>query len=98
MINNSQHSTHINSQLTTIAVYPNPITGKSLRVNLGKAATGKYSIVIYNKLGQQVYSSSINHNEANIESINLDKKLATGSYTLSFVGNNQTLKTEIEVK
>ena len=95
---NVSYLTTTNSQLTTISVYPNPVTGKSLRVDLGKAATGKYSIVIYNKLGQQVYSSSINHNEANIESINLDKKLATGSYTLSFVGNNQTLKTEIEVK
>ena len=81
-----------------LTVYPNPVIGKNFNVDLGSAAAGKYSIILYNKLGQQVYNGVINHNAGGVESINVGSKLATGSYTLNVIGNSQTLKTEIEVK
>ncbi len=63
-------------------VYPNPLNGKTLNVTLDNLAS-KYTISIYNTLGQKVHESTINH-EGGVGShaISIANTLAAGSYSL----------------
>jgi hypothetical protein len=81
-----------------ITVYPNPISGNSFKIGIG--AIGKYNVSLVNKLGQSVYSTTINHTAAsNLETVTLNSKLATGSYILKATEVNGSVKTsEIIIK
>jgi len=82
----------------SIAVFPNPVIGKSFHVSFTNIANGKYVVNVYNKLGQLVFNKLIAHNTAN-ETISLDKQLASGAYTLNIVSENgTTYKSEILIK
>ncbi len=88
------------SSITTIKVYPNPLVGSNLYLTFGNLEAGKYNVGIFNKLGQRVFETVINHiGAANPENVKLGKQLATGTYTLQVVGiMGSTYQTEIEVK
>jgi len=66
-----------------IAVYPNPITNKLIKLHLSNQPSGNYDIQIINQFGQQVYKSSqqISSNDI-VKSIQLDGTLAPGIYLL----------------
>ena len=69
-----------------ISVYPNPIKSGSFSVQLNNMPAAKYAIKLLNTIGQQVYSSSIQHNGSNGSiSLQLNNKPATGSYTLQLI-------------
>ena len=74
-------------------VYPNPLKGKTLTVTLGNVA-GKYTISIYNTLGQKVHESTINH-EGGVGShaISITNTLAAGTYNLTIreAGSKQVI-------
>ena len=88
-----------NSPLTTLFVYPNPVTGSGFNLQLG-SCIGKYAICIVNTLGQMVYSATLNHSVSNaLESVYLNKKLAVGSYIVIATDANGTMsKAEIVIK
>jgi hypothetical protein len=71
-----------------ISIYPNPIKGKTFSVNLKNMEKGRYTVLLYNELGQKVFSSFINHNGNNttypITTTNLVTK---GSYKLHVTNN-----------
>ena len=70
-----------NSPLTTI--YPNPLTGKTLNVQLGNVVAGKYVITIYNSLGQKVSEQAINHAGGNsTHTVNMESSMAKGIYNV----------------
>ena len=70
-----------NSPLTTI--YPNPLTGKTLNVQLGNVVAGKYVVSIYNSLGQKVTEQAINHAGGNsTHTVNIEGSIAKGVYNV----------------
>ena len=75
-----------------LTVAPNPVTGSSFK--LGLAVTGKYTVSLVDKLGQTVYTTTINHTSvATMESIALSSKLATGSYTVKAIHESGNVST-----
>jgi len=73
-------TTH-HSPLTAFNLYPNPLTGKSLNVQLTNIPAGKYNISIYNALGQIVNGQSIVHSGGTGSyGLTINNKLATGTY------------------
>ena len=88
------------SVLRTIKVFPNPLVGSNLNLTLGNLDAGKYTVNIFNKLGQQVFEGVLLHiGSANPEQVNLGKRLAAGTYTLQVTSVNVgSYRTELEVK
>ncbi len=75
-----------NSTLTTI--YPNPLAGKRLNIQLNKVIAGKYVVLITNTLGQKVAEETIIHTGGNgTHAINLKTNLSAGSYNVSILSN-----------
>ena len=71
-----------NLPLTTISVYPNPVTNNNFKIGL--VSVGRYSISLVDKGGKVVYSTTLNHTVSNaFENIVFGKSLAAGSYTLT---------------
>jgi len=72
-----------NLQVTTYNLFPNPLTGKNLNVQLGNVVAGKYLISITNALGQKVAESTIAHTGGNgTHAINIERTIATGVYNV----------------
>ena len=66
-----------------VRVYPNPVSEKSFTVQTQNVAVGKYTVVLVNNLGQEVFSKAINHKEGSTsETITMNKALSAGLYTL----------------
>ena len=75
-----------------LTIYPNPVKGNSFK--LGLATTGKYTVSLVDKLGQTVYTTTVNHTAAaTMESIALNKKLAAGSYTVKAIDESGKVST-----
>ncbi len=73
-----------NLQLTTYNLFPNPLTGKTLNVQLGNVVAGKYVVSITNALGQKVAEQAINHAGGNgSHKINMPSAIAAGVYNVS---------------
>ncbi len=86
--------------LTSIKAYPNPLVGRNLQLAFEQVDAGIYTVVIYNKLGQRVFETIINHsNSSSLEQVILNKKLASEIYSLHIVGlNGKSYKAELVVK
>jgi len=73
-----------NSPLTTYALYPNPLTGKTLNVSLSNVVAGKYVVSIYNVLGQKVNEQTITHAGGNAtHALTINNTLAKGIYSVT---------------
>ncbi len=71
-------------RLTTYSFYPNPLTGRTLNVQLSNVAAGKYVVSIYNVLGQKVNEQSINHlGGSATHALTINKILAAGAYSIA---------------
>jgi hypothetical protein len=80
------------SKAAAITVYPNPITGNVIHLQLHNQATGKYQIKLYNAGGQVLLSKGIQHAEgSSSENIKCDN-LPKGVYQLMI--NTPAGKTE----
>jgi len=67
-----------------ISLYPNPVTDKTFTVQTQDIAAGKYTVVLVNNLGQEVFSKAINHIAGSTsETITMNKVLSSGLYTLA---------------
>jgi len=79
-----------------ISVYPNPVTGHTLMLQMYGQLKGNHFINLYNTQGEKVTENRIIHdgNDA-VRSIGLDKNLPTGVYYLELNDpgkNKETLK------
>ena len=73
----------INSQLS-ISLYPNPLKGKTLNVSIDNASTGKYTVSIYNALGQSVSVQTISHTGGSAShALTISNRLASGVYNVA---------------
>ena len=73
----------INYQLS-ISLYPNPLKGKTLNVALDNVVAGKYTVSIYNALGQKVNEQTISHTGGSAtHAISINNALAAGVYNVA---------------
>ena len=64
-------------------IYPNPLTGNILNVQLGKIVAGMYVVSIYNNLGQKVEEQAFNHEGGNgVHAINIKQAIVSGIYNI----------------
>ncbi len=71
----------------TLVIYPNPVSGKNIRLELVKPYSGDMEISIFNAAGVSVYSEKthvVNQNEFNIYR---NAKITSGSYLLELKMN-----------
>ena len=88
--NNKVYSTIVrvemsNKGIKSITVYPNPVKSNTNTIGLqmNNLASGKYTAILYNAAGQQVWMNTMNHNGSNgSTSLQLNKTLASGTYQL----------------
>ena len=72
-----------------IAVTPNPVTNNELGLKLTNMDKGTYSLVLYNSVGQLMFSTKVQHNGGSVyKPIALGNSLAGGTYQLQFTGDN----------
>ena len=71
-----------------VSVYPNPVVGANFKIDLGNS--GKYNVNVVNLLGQNVYSTVVNHTSGTLSSVALSKQLAAGNYRLIAVDEDGT--------
>jgi len=66
------------------AVYPNPLVGKTLNIEVANVSAGKYVVSIYNVLGQKVAEQSITHSGGNAtHALTINNMLAKGIYSVT---------------
>jgi hypothetical protein len=74
-----------------LVLYPNPVTGGQLSYQAVNLAKGQYTVRVFNSLGQQVYSSALNHQGGSVtEAITLPSVKA-GLYSLQLISNDNNL-------
>jgi hypothetical protein len=74
----------------TMRLYPNPMTGKILKLEFMNADKGNYTLHIVNSIGQLVFEKNISHAGGSaIQNILIDKNFAKGIYQVSIRNGNQ---------
>ncbi len=90
-------STLSNQHISTFALYPNPVKGNKVSIQLNNIEKGKYTMSVYNSIGQRVINQMIEHpGGSGAEEIKLGDNLAAGVYRVSLTNGkgstlNQTL-------
>lgn len=87
-----------NSKISSvdINIYPNPIVGNGFNLQLNKFVAGKYTISIYNKLGQAVYTNTLVHAGGSAtQYIDVSKELVSGTYIVKINGNETEISRTI---
>jgi len=70
----------------SVSVYPNPVVGNTMGLQMNNMAKGNYSILLVNTNGQVIMSKTLNHKEQNsAEIISLDKAPVKGLYRLEII-------------
>ncbi len=76
---------------SAITVYPNPVTDNVISLQLINQPKGKYSIRLLNQIGQEVYRKELNHiGGSATETLQLNKKIASGTYNLKISSEANT--------
>ncbi|MFP5041708.1 T9SS type A sorting domain-containing protein [Parasediminibacterium sp. JCM 36343] len=81
-------------RLTPYTLYPNPVINSKLNVKLENVVAGKYTVSIYNSLGQKVHAEVVSHNGGtSTHGLSIAEKLANGVYnvTISSVSSKQVV-------
>ena len=80
---------NITNANNNLVAYPNPIIGSSFNIQLNNADAGKYTLELYNSLGQKVVSQELTHSGGRLfKNISTDKLISSGIYTLKLIGSN----------
>ena len=65
-------------------MYPNPLKGKTLNVEMRNVVAGKYMVSIYNALGQKLSEQAISHTGGSAtHAISINNALAAGVYSVT---------------
>jgi hypothetical protein len=76
-------SIHTGDAQKSITVYPNPVTDKTIILQLNNLHQGIFNIELYNSIGQAVYKSKIVYPGGSLaETIKLPASIAEGLYHL----------------
>lgn len=72
-----------------ISVYPNPITGTMLGIQLQNKPKGNYTLTLYSTVGQRVVQQNLQHQGGSAsEILQLDTSLSAGYYILEVKDSN----------
>jgi hypothetical protein len=87
----------LNNKVAQLTLYPNPVTGNTLQLQLTNMEKGNYNVTLFNQLGQQVMNRIINHiGGSSNQSVSLGT-LAAGLYELR-LSNGTTVITQKLIK
>jgi hypothetical protein len=76
-----------------LSVYPNPVKGKTMNLGLINLNKGKYSLVLFNDLGQPVVNRTIEHNRQNATiTVNVGSVVSKGTYRLVLTDGETELR------
>ena len=79
-----------------ITVYPNPVTGNTIGLQLNNLPKGMYTISVSNKTGQTVSTKKINHTGGFAsESVDFSKAVAAGIYHIRLAGEGVNITEEV---
>ena len=82
-----------------ISIYPNPIVGKTMNVQLSNIAAGTYALSMINANGQQVMEQSLQHAGGSVTStVQLPSTIASGVYQLRLASNGKSYTETVIVK
>ena len=81
-----------------VSVYPNPVKGSVINVQLNNLEKGTYTLQLVNNIGQQVFSKAISTDGGSMSQVFSTNKLAGGIYTLVLKGNNGVISSQKIVK
>ncbi|HEX2627362.1 MAG TPA: T9SS type A sorting domain-containing protein [Chitinophagaceae bacterium] len=72
-------------------IYPNPVKGNNITIELNDIEQGVYTLSTYNASGQQVMNRSVVYNGNASQNVSLPS-LATGVYRVTLKGNNVAIQ------
>jgi len=87
----------LNSKGTALEIYPNPVVGNSVQLQLSNWEKGNYSMKLFNQFGQQVLNRTINHLGGSSNQTVALGTLAAGVYELR-LSNGTTVITKKLIK
>ena len=80
---------NISSVTTGLKVYPNPVKGRQVTVNISDLKAGQYTLRVINTVGQDIYRQTINSLGSTLtQSIELPSSIKPGVYNIIMAGNN----------
>lgn len=82
----------------TFTVFPNPVKGNVIQVQLSNVEKGRYSAVLYNNLGQKLYLGIIEHTARSATYRILPGRLIKGTYTLQIIKGDTTMTERVIVE
>lgn len=84
----------IGGKRSEFTVYPNPVKGGIINLQMSNVEQGIYAVKIYNNLGQGVANITINHNGGSAtQTIDIGKSITPGTYSMH-VSNGTTIITQ----
>lgn len=82
-----------------ITVFPNPVTGNVIGLQLNNLEKGTYHTGLYNNLGQKVYTGKVEHaGGSGSYSLSTGVQLSRGVYTLQVINGDKTTSTKVVVE
>ena len=71
----------------TIQVYPNPVKDRNISVHFSDVDKGRYTMDLYNQLGQKVLTSTVNYNGGSLtHTLQVPQSVAKGVYHMDVKG------------
>jgi hypothetical protein len=84
----------ITAKRSGIHVFPNPVRGQKIHLQLNEIEKGQYILRLINSLGQKMHSQLIDHDGTSISmDIPLNKKYPQGMYYLQLSGKEKYTQT-----
>lgn len=79
--------------IKSITVYPNPVKGSVIGLQMNNLEAGDYTARLFNNAGQEIWNKGIKHNGSNGSiSIQLKNALASGNYQLQLTNDAKGTK------
>ncbi|MEP7165182.1 MAG: ice-binding family protein [Ferruginibacter sp.] len=73
--------------VSSIVVYPNPVTGNDISVQFNNVTKGNYTMQLFNAAGELTATKTIRHTETtSLETFKLDERFIAGKYELKLTG------------
>jgi Secretion system C-terminal sorting domain len=81
---------------SAFSIYPNPVTGNDLNLQLKDLKKGTYSVSITNLEGQQLFSAQFKHaGGSSTKNIEINRHLPNGLYQLQVIGDGVEMVQEL---
>ena len=92
-------SINLASTKNMLSVYPNPVLGSTFNIELDYLNAAKYTLQLFNSLGQKIVSREIIHGGGRLVKNISTEKLSAGIYTLKLISlNGESYQSSISFK